>query len=133
MQFHVPAVVHEKIHHISDGYNGALELARTNVNGSVSNQHSIQYYTLDVYSRTVIEEGCVGTPLTPEEEAAAEAASHGGSSSSSSSAAPAATATDAASASASAAPATEPTASAAPAADADCHTHADGSVHCGAH
>ncbi|PWZ02054.1 zincin [Testicularia cyperi] len=111
--FHVPPFVHEKVHHYADDYYAVLELAKTNSSAAIVNQYTLQYFALDVYSRTMVEEGCIGTiaPKVKDDSHAAPAA--------------AATTTSAAAAAAS------PTAAAA--ASSDCHTHADGSVHCGSH
>ena len=109
--FHVPEFVHEKIHHYADSYADVLELAEHNSTAAVQNQHSLQYFALDVYSRKLTKWGCIGDVKQSHDDHA-----HA----SSSSVAPAPTST----------PAATPTPSAA---SSDCHTHADGSIHCGTH
>lgn len=94
--FHVPNFVIGKVEHYADSYGDCLELAKEEDGRAVSNQGRLQYFALDVYSRTMTKWGCVG-----EKETASE----------------------------SAAPSQEATSSV----SADCHTHADGSVHCGSH
>ncbi|SPO24342.1 related to ph-regulated antigen pra1 precursor [Ustilago trichophora] len=124
--FHVPEFVHEQIHHYADSYPDCLELAKTNSSAAVSNQHSLQYFALDIYSRKTVKWGCVGEVKapTPKTSSAASAAS-------STAAAPASTSS---SASATAAQVTAaPAASQTQKASADCHTHADGTIHCGTH
>ncbi|SPO45289.1 related to ph-regulated antigen pra1 precursor [Moesziomyces antarcticus] len=113
--FHVPQFVNEKIHHYADTYADCLELAKTNASAAVTNQYSLQYFAVDVYSRNMVKNGCVGKVEDK----------HDHSHATTSAAAPAQTQ---AQTSSSAAPSAT-----APAASADCHTHADGSVHCGTH
>ncbi|TKY88466.1 hypothetical protein EX895_002454 [Sporisorium graminicola] len=120
--FHVPEFVHEKIHHYADSYAACIELAQTNSTAAVQNQHSLQYFALDVYSRKLTKWGCVGEIAESKDDAHAHGAA-------SSSAAPSP------SASATSSSAAQPSATAAPqdSAGKDCHTHADGSIHCGTH
>ncbi|EPQ26154.1 uncharacterized protein PFL1_06362 [Pseudozyma flocculosa PF-1] len=115
--FHVPKVVSGKISHVADGFAEVLELARSNASAAVSNQESIQLFALDAYSRTVVPEGCLGKPAAEDRALDIEATG----------AAPPAQdeGLD---------PAPEPESpSSAEFPAADCHTHADGSAHCGAH
>lgn len=120
--FHVPEFVHEQVHHYADSYPDCLELAKKNSTAAVSNQHSLQYFALDVYSRKLTKWGCVG-------EIKGKTDSHGAATSASASATTSAAAT---SATAAAAQATTQAASSG-SASSDCHTHADGSIHCGTH
>ncbi|PWN49293.1 zincin [Violaceomyces palustris] len=124
--FHVPNFVHDQIHHYADSYADCIELAKTNSSAAVSNQHTLQYFALDVYSRKTVKWGCVGE--IKEEEDDGHAHAHAAPTSSTESAAPTETS---ASTTATAAQAAAPTET--QAASSDCHTHADGSVHCGAH
>lgn len=126
--FHVPEFVKEKIHHYADSYADCLELAATNSSAAVSNQHSLQYFALDVYSRKLTKWGCVGE--VEEEDHSGHA--HATSSSAYASATSSTSASSSkSSSSASAAQVTSsPTAASS---SSDCHTHADGSVHCGTH
>ncbi|KAJ9479590.1 Protein ZPS1 [Pseudozyma hubeiensis] len=116
--FHVPEFSHEKIHHYADSYADVLELAKSeggNGTKAVENQHSLQYFSLDIYSRKLTRWGCVGEVEEDHDDHDHDATT--------SSAAAATTQTQTAQASASTASATA----------ADCHTHADGSIHCGTH
>ncbi|SJX63351.1 related to ph-regulated antigen pra1 precursor [Sporisorium reilianum f. sp. reilianum] len=115
--FHVPEFVHEKIHHYADKYADCLELARENSTAAVQNQHSLQYYALDVFSRKLTKWGCVGEV----DEAKDDGHAHGAASSSS------------VAASTTVAQATATAAAQSNSASKDCHTHADGSIHCGTH
>lgn len=112
--FHVPEFVHEKIHHYADSYSDCLDLAKANSTAAVSNQHSLQYFALDVYSRKLTKWGCVGEV----KEATSSSVADASATASSSSVATQATQTPAAQ---------DDTAG------KDCHTHADGSIHCGTH
>ncbi|EST05377.1 Metallopeptidase, catalytic domain protein [Kalmanozyma brasiliensis GHG001] len=123
---HVPEFMHEKIHHYSDSYEDVLELAKTNSSAAVSNQHSLQYFALDVYSRKLTKWGCVGEVDEVDHSGHAHASTSSSSSSSATASAASSTSASAAQQSAAAATPTQ-------AASADCHTHADGSVHCGTH
>lgn len=108
--FHVSNFVHEKVHHYADTYTDCLELAKNNATAAVTNQHSLQYFALDVYSRKTVKWGCVGEVKEEHDDGHSHDA-----------ATPAPTETQA--------PAPAETSSA----SADCHTHADGSIHCGTH
>ncbi|KAF2279793.1 zincin [Westerdykella ornata] len=107
--FHVPKIGEGVVEHYADGYEGALELAKTKPEETVRNSETLQYFALEAYAFDIAVpgEGCLGKvdpkPRTSE------------------------------------APATEtptPTATAlqAPSATSDapkeCHTHSDGVVHC---
>ncbi|KDN35108.1 zincin [Tilletiaria anomala UBC 951] len=109
--FHVPQISNEKVVHAADSYLEVLELAKKNASAAVLNQHSLQYFALDVYSRQQVPGGCLGTPEPVISATAAPAAST-----------PAVSALT-----------PSPAATAAPAGVIkDCHSHADGTIHCGA-
>ena len=144
---HLPSIVSDRIAHVADTYADVLELASTHPEFAVSNQLTLQLYAIDSWSRAnVVESGCVGA-VGPAAGLKLDGDVHGGTSSSTSasiapssiSSAPAAsTAAPEASSSAAAAPAatTTPAPEAAQqegASQSDCHLHADGTVHCGAH
>lgn len=118
--FHVPEFVHEQIHHYADSYADCLDLAKTNSSAAVSNQHSLQYFALDIYSRKTTKWGCVGEVKHEDDDGH----NHAATTSATASAAPVAAQTSSAAAQ---------QASETPKASADCHTHADGSIHCGTH
>ncbi|KAK0523049.1 Prenylated Rab acceptor protein 1 [Tilletia horrida] len=120
---HLPSMTNELVVHAADEMADVLELAKTNVSFSVRNQHSIQNFAFEVYTReNIVEEGCVGEILPAEHD------DHDHSSTTASGIATA-TATATATASGSTAAASAP-AQTDPAAAKDCHTHADGTVHC---
>ncbi|KAL9934495.1 hypothetical protein V8E36_006951 [Tilletia maclaganii] len=105
---HIPAISNELITHVADEYADVLELAKNNATYAFRNQHSIQDYAFEVWTRANIDpNGCVGEilPATPDDDHSAPTTT----------AAPGATSTDAS------APAQT---------GKDCHTHADGTVHC---
>ncbi|KAE8210527.1 hypothetical protein CF327_g5610 [Tilletia walkeri] len=111
---HLPKLTNEHITHVADEYPALLELAKTNASFSTRNQHTIQDFAFEVWTRENIDpQGCVG-------EINYEAAN--ATSTTTAMAAPTGTSTD----SASAVPAQSTPAAAAK----DCHTHADGTVHC---
>ncbi|PWN33769.1 zincin, partial [Meira miltonrushii] len=90
---HLPKVTNGYITHVADTHEDMMKIAIEQPDQSVKNQHSIQEFAFDVWTRKYISaEGSAG-----------------------------ATATESASASA---------AATSTAAVQDCHTHADGSVHC---
>lgn len=133
---HLPSIVSDRIAHVADTYADVLELAKSHPELAPSNQLTLQLYAIDIWSRAnVVEEGCIGE-VGPAAGLKLDGDEHGHSAASSTSAA-AAGATSASSTSAAAAAAE--TSSAAPeaaqqgASQSDCHLHADGSVHCGAH
>ncbi len=135
----MPEISNEKVSHVADSYVDCIELAKTNSTAAVLNQHSLQFFALDAYTRKVVPGGCVGTPPPAEASASPSAAA-----ASSAVAAPAAAATSPAAAVADchthsdgtihcdtgSAPAAAASAPAAAATGTDCHTHADGTVHC---
>ena len=109
------------IHH-NTVYN-VLELAKSNSSMTPFNTHSLQYFLLDVWAHEVAAPGvgCNGE-VPPPEEAAHAATSSAPDAVGGSTATAAATSASAAAA----APAAVTT-------GADCHSHADGTIHCGAH
>lgn len=124
----MPNFVHEKIHHYADTYGDCLKLAKENSTAAVTNQHSLQYFALDVYSRKMTKWGCVGeVEEHTDDDDGDDHSGHSHGSSSASATAAAATTTTASAASQAAAPTSAASTS------SDCHTHADGSVHCGTH
>ncbi|KAH7040584.1 putative peptidase family-domain-containing protein [Microdochium trichocladiopsis] len=104
--FHVPTIGEGAAEHYADTYAECLQLAIDNPAEAVRNTHSLQYFALDVYAYDIAlpGEGCAGVL---KEEASSTGAAP---------AVPSATATEAPSQT-----------SAAP---TECHTHADGVVHC---
>ena len=114
---HVPQVTNDAVHHyIAEGakLGGVTELAEHNATYSPFDSDALQYYAAHVYINEVVGggESCIG-----DVEAAAHShgdAGHG-----------AATTSAAAASSGTAAPAQTSAA-----ASQDCHTHADGTVHC---
>ncbi|CAO1626673.1 unnamed protein product [Sympodiomycopsis kandeliae] len=108
---HLPSITNEKVGHSADEYSALLALARNDTAQSVANQHTLQTFAFEVWSReNVAPEGCVGSAEASESESA-----------------PASTATS----SVASAPAT--TSAASQSSSGECHSHADGSVHCGSH
>lgn len=101
--FHVPNFVHGKVHHHADSYHDCLDLAKTNATAAVENQHSLQYFALDVFSRKMTKWDCVGEVEGKMDDSASQTTQ----------------------------PAPQPTPETQ--GTKDCHTHADGSVHCGTH
>jgi len=73
--FHLPSVSSEHITHVADDYPGILALALEHPEQSVSNQHTLQDFAFEVFTRENIDpEGCVGAipeagavdePVTP--------------------------------------------------------------------
>lgn len=121
--FHVPNFVHEQVHHFADSYADCLQLAKDNSTAAVSNQHSLQYFALDVYSRKTTRWGCIGEVAQSNDSGHANSAP-----TATESGAPAPAETSASAAG------SEPAAPSQTAkASSDCHTHADGSIHCGTH
>ncbi|GAA5832825.1 hypothetical protein JCM11251_005778 [Rhodosporidiobolus azoricus] len=113
---HIPSITYDHVHHAADTYPGILALAASNDTQAGANQNTFQAYAIDAYARDVAypPNGCVGEHAHEETEAAD---SHGSASSTSASA----------SATVTSAPTSSPSSSAAA---NECHTHADGSMHC---
>lgn len=66
--FHLPSISSEHITHVADDYPGILALALDHPEESVSNQHTLQDFAFEVFTRDNIDpEGCVGS--IPEEGA----------------------------------------------------------------
>lgn len=134
--YHTTPVGEETVDHHADGYNGCIELAKgENYTLAASNSASLIYFSIEVYAYdiSVPGEGCLGKPVAE----ADDGHGHGGAVTSSTVAA----ASTAVSSSTSVdptrvVPATSSTsvASAASATSSasgqECHTHADGAVHC---
>ncbi|CAO1626244.1 unnamed protein product [Jaminaea pallidilutea] len=96
---HLPQMTNDMVVHAADVFDDVLTLAATDPSKSVVNQHTLQNFAFEVFTRRhVREDGCVR----------GESSSTG----STSSTAPAASTTAAAQ---------------------DCHTHANGEIHCGSH
>jgi hypothetical protein len=117
---HVPQVTNDAVHHyVAEGAKlaGVTELAEHNATYSPFDSDALQYYAAHVYINEVVQggESCIGNV-----EEAAHDHSHGDAGHASASSTAAAT-----SASGSAA-----AAQTSAAASQDCHTHADGTVHC---
>jgi hypothetical protein len=138
---HLPSIVSDRIAHVADTYADVLELASTHPEFAVSNQLTLQLYAIDSWSRAnVVEGGCVGA-IGPAAGLTLDGDAHGGSSSStsasvapsSSSSAAAASSTSSSAAAAAQTSAPAPEAAQQGASQSDCHLHADGTVHCGAH
>ncbi|KAK0560634.1 Prenylated Rab acceptor protein 1 [Tilletia horrida] len=107
---HLPTITNELVNHVADNYTDVLELARTNATFSVRNQHSIQNFAFEVWTRANIDpNGCVGEPA-PESEDDDDTSGQ---------ATPSASATTSA-----------PTTTSTGVSGQDCHSHADGSIHC---
>lgn len=103
---HLPSITNEKVGHTADEYDALVALAKNDTAQSVNNQHTLQTFAFEVWSReNVAPVGCVGS---------AEGRTDGDA---------------AASTTASSAPA----ATSASSAGSDCHTHANGEIHCGSH
>ncbi|CAD0090083.1 unnamed protein product [Aureobasidium vineae] len=111
--------------HYADSYPECLELAEEDPAQAVRNTHTLQYFALDVYAMEVAlpGEGCTGK-IAEVASASASSSAAPAASSASSSAVSSAAATSAASTTASQA------ATKTSGATAECHTHADGEVHC---
>lgn len=107
--YHLPAIGQGYIDHYAEGYEGIIEQAAANKAESTHDSDGLQYFALEAYAHDIIDPG-VGCPGPFE--------------STPTSTSPAETAT--AIASASAAAATTSTTEA----PENCHTHADGAVHC---
>ncbi|USW48515.1 Putative metallopeptidase, catalytic domain superfamily, peptidase domain, HRXXH [Septoria linicola] len=129
--YHLPEIGQGYIDHYAEGYEGILEAAANNSPNTTRDSDGLQYFALEAYAYDIIApgEGCPGPsgpPNTSSTSSAAPAATSSTVSSATSVASAAASATSSAAASA--------TTSAAAAADTDvpdnCHTHADGSLHC---
>lgn len=107
---HIPKVGEGIVEHYAEDYASVIELAQTESNLSVRDSDTLQYFALEAYAYDVAlpGEGCAGKVK--------------------------ATSSEAASAVASATETPSPTVSEQPSATSDaaaeCHTHADGVVHC---
>ncbi|THY59878.1 zincin [Aureobasidium pullulans] len=125
--FHTTKIGEGAAEHYADSYTECLELAEENPAEAVRNTPTLQYFALDVYAMDVAlpGEGCTGT--VGEEEVDSHVAAPA--SSAASSAVSSAASTTAAATSTSAQAAFQ-TASKTSSAAAECHTHADGVVHC---
>ncbi|THV84578.1 zincin [Aureobasidium pullulans] len=126
--FHTTKIGEGAAEHYADSYTECLELAGENPAEAVKNTHTLQYFALDVYAMDVAlpGEGCTGT--VGEEEGDSHVAAPA--SSAASSAVSSASASTTAAATSTSAQAASQTASKTSSAAAECHTHADGVVHC---
>lgn len=112
---HLPKITNGYITHVADTHEDMMKIAIEKPDQSVKNQHSIQEFAFDVWTRKYIS--AKGCSATEEEIHAAEHEDHTHSTSATASATASITATSTAS-------------DIATAAAQDCHTHADGTVHC---
>ncbi|KAI9375189.1 putative peptidase domain-containing protein [Aspergillus egyptiacus] len=66
--YHMPAIGQGFVEHYADGYEGVLELAKSNSSESLHDSETLQYFALEAYAYDVAAPGvgCVGE--TPEEE-----------------------------------------------------------------
>lgn len=130
---HVPAITAGSVDHYSSGLAGAVASAKTNATFSPFDSDTLQYFAAHVYINEVVKGGdsCIGDiAALPAPTADAHGAPIAAATSSAAAAAsPSATSSRAVSSAAARASAS----ASASAAGADCHTHADGSIHCGAH
>ncbi|OJD37900.1 major allergen asp f2 [Diplodia corticola] len=112
--YHLPAVGETAVDHFADTHAECVALARADPARAVRNTHSLQYFALDVYAWDVAlpGEGCTGR----------DGADGGGGSSSSSAVA--------ASSSTTPSPLVSVASAAATGGGQECHSHADGVVHC---
>lgn len=127
---HVPQVTDNAVQHYTSGLAGAVNLAKTNATYAPFDSDVLQYFSAHVYILEVVKggEGCIGNiAALPQPTTDA----HGAPLASTASAT--ATSSRAATTSAPASSARSAAAGAATSSAADCHTHADGSIHCGAH
>ncbi|KAK2041400.1 zincin, partial [Colletotrichum somersetense] len=108
---HVPLVTGGAVEHYAEDYAGALALARDNATYAVVDSDTLQYFAIDVWAYDVAAPGIGCTGELEGEEEAAEGGKR-----------PAPTTTAAGSA------ATTPAATSS--APQECHTHADGALHC---
>jgi hypothetical protein len=117
--FHVPSVAELVVEHFGNGYIGSLDLAVSNPEKTVRNSDSLQFFALEAYAWDIATPGvsCVG------DEAAARVKYEARVSASMASASATPTTTTNAPGAIDASATALPTA-------ANCHTHADGSVHC---
>ncbi|KAK2004396.1 zincin [Colletotrichum falcatum] len=108
--FHVPLVTQGAVEHYAEDYAEALALARNNATYAVVDSDALQYFAIDVWAYDIAAPGvgCTGELEKQDEDEK-----------------PAPTTTAASSAAAAATAAT--TTSSAP---QECHTHADGALHC---
>lgn len=114
---HIPKVGEGIVEHYAEDYESVIELAQTEPELSVRDSDTLQYFALEAYAYDVAVpgEGCAGKATTTSAEASMSSA-------------------EASVSSAEATGAPSPTVTEKPsvtsAAPAECHTHADGVVHC---
>lgn len=134
--FHTPQVGEEIVDHHGDGYAGSLELAAgANYSLAGHNTATLQYFAAEVYAFDIAipGEGCVGKVAVSSSSSAAVASSSTSAVPSANSAAAGTLTSVAATRTVPAVAASSTSASAAAVvspAGSDCHTHADGSLHC---
>ena len=107
---HIPKIGEGIVEHYAEDYESVIELAQTESELSVRDSNTLQYFALEAYAYDVAVpgEGCAGKVAATSAAASASSAEATGTPSPTESEKPSAT-------------------SAAP---AECHTHADGVVHC---
>lgn len=119
--YHVPAFGQGYVDHYSEGYEGIIVSAAKNNPNATHDSDGLQYFALEAYAYDVIAPGvgCPGPggPPRPSSSTAAAAPATSSTTASSTVAAASLTVSSAVTASTSALP-------------ANCHTHADGSLHC---
>ncbi|KAL5433101.1 hypothetical protein PMIN07_008096 [Paraphaeosphaeria minitans] len=118
---HIPKVGEGIVEHYAEDYASAIELAKTESDLSVRDSVALQLFALETYAYDVAipGEGCAGKWTATSSDIA-----------SATSAAASLSSADAASATETVSPTLSEKPSATSAAPAECHTHADGVVHC---
>lgn len=123
--YHVPAFGHELIEHYSEGYDGIV--ANANNAKAVIDSDGLQYFALEAYAHDLVVPG-VGCPGPQGKIVSSTSATSATTAATSTTATSTGNASPVAATTSSSATATAP-ASASPL-PANCHTHADGAVHC---
>lgn len=121
--WHTP-LAQEAIGHFADGYEECLELAETEPSEAVKNSESLRYYALEVYAYDVAVPG-VGCPGE-----APEATTSGTTSAATTSSASASTTSASANTSTTTSSITDASSTDSEEAGTECHTHANGDIHC---
>lgn len=124
---HLPLVTNEKVGHTADSYTALVALAKNDTAASVHNQHTLQTFAFDVWAReNVAPDGCVGGDDAHAHNHDDEDGADADNATSTASNAPASSGTNSSTSA-------EPAAATNSTAGSDCHTHADGEIHCGSH